>query len=122
MAKCGIERFDELPARVGFIDVDAARAALCRLLSMGEGLVKGRKRKIIRDLNTAYEIYHEDVADDGIIYDANKAPIDTPWYHCICCGLDFFSDETSECPLCGYSADKKGMLKDYKKDNSGREK
>ena len=28
MAQCGIKKYDRLPGRVGFIDVDAARAAL----------------------------------------------------------------------------------------------
>ena len=28
MAQCGIKKYDSLPGRVGFIDVDAARAAL----------------------------------------------------------------------------------------------
>ena len=32
MAKCGKKRYDELPGRVGFIDVDSLRYALSRVL------------------------------------------------------------------------------------------
>lgn len=40
MADCGIKKYDKLPGRVGFIDVDAARAALSRYLSTIEVLKK----------------------------------------------------------------------------------
>jgi len=35
-AKCGIKKYDELPSRVGFIDVDAKRAALSKHIAIVE--------------------------------------------------------------------------------------
>ena len=34
MAKTGIKKYDELPSRVGFIDVDAKRAALSKYMAI----------------------------------------------------------------------------------------
>ena len=38
MSKCGIKKYDELPGRVGFKDVDAMRAALSRHMGVVEHL------------------------------------------------------------------------------------
>lgn len=35
-ARCGIKKYDELPSRVGFIDVDAKRAALSKHMAIVE--------------------------------------------------------------------------------------
>jgi hypothetical protein len=42
MSKCGIKKYDELPSRVGFKDVDAMRAALSKSIAVVEQL----KRKL----------------------------------------------------------------------------
>lgn len=59
MAKCGIERYDDLPARVRFIDVDMLRY---RLKSVDEKLkhILKLKVKIQAKLETAHKLFNED--------------------------------------------------------------
>ena len=51
MAQCGIKKYDSLPGRVGFIDVDAARAALSSSFKRIESLKQKLDKAIILNKN-----------------------------------------------------------------------
>ena len=53
--------------------------------------------------------------------DDSDLPIDTTWWRCVGCNINFFSDDTSECPECGSYSDKMGTLEDYYRDNKNKE-
>jgi len=50
MAKCGITKYDNLPGRVGFTDVDALRYALGRNFKQHERLVKKLDKAYDKDM------------------------------------------------------------------------
>lgn len=93
MAKCGIEKYDELPGRVALIDVDHARASLNRIreadsqlelffagLERGGAIhgLLGNQRKmeerIFSDLENARKIYDEGPVDNIVTWVIRKVP------------------------------------------------
>ncbi len=51
MTSCGIDKYDELPPRIGLMDIDAMRAKLNRL-QRKEEILKESKRKIKEKLDS----------------------------------------------------------------------
>jgi len=58
MARCGIERYDNLPARIELIDVDALRYALSKVDKDLKNILE-RKVKIQSKLERAYALSKE---------------------------------------------------------------
>ena len=54
MAKCGIEKYDKLPSRIGVIDVDALRSGV-KFLSWLNSLISKRMIYLMDRLEEAYK-------------------------------------------------------------------